>query len=81
MPEKKKPNHNDSRLIYMPQHQSFIQNEVTAVISWASHGSSLALEMFQALFGFTAARLSQEQYKVQLHSLKGTSTTGFPLGH
>lgn len=45
----------DNHLIYMPQHQSFIQHEVTAVITWASDGSSLAPEMFQALCCFTAA--------------------------
>lgn len=49
MPEKK------INLIYIPQHQLFIQPEVTAGISWASDGSSCALEMFRALGSLAAA--------------------------
>lgn len=53
----------------MFQHHSFIQQEVIVVISWASGGSSVALDMFQALSCFTVS------------SLKGMSTTGSPLRH
>lgn len=76
MPEKN-PNYNN--FSYMRQPHSFIQYEVTAVTSWASDGSSLALEVYLALCCFAEAQPSQELDKVQLHSLNGTRTTDFPL--
>lgn len=63
----------------MPQAHSSIQYEVTAVTSWGSNGSSLALEVFLALRCFTEAQLSYEVDKVQLRSLKSTCTTDFPF--